>query len=521
MNVVEFESVYRTTVHAYNSGIVLPEMARRLCEFDEWVAHQCCSIRDKRGQIIPLLLNRTQRIVLGAMMHQALLEQPIRLDILKGRTRGVTTEIKAIDYHFGNSYPNQTSATLAHIPKSTGEIWQILHTIYETYPGFASQPLNETIRYKTGSRGYCHTAGGHSIGAGGTLTHLHCSEVALWFINKQETHYAATESVDDNPLTLVVNESTARGRELFWNHWHNACNPGQNYIGLFVPWFIDLDLLPYTGDRFAFDDYERWLIRHAADKYGIELGYDELGWRRLKIAELPGGVATFKQEHPATPAEAVQGFKDRIIPDLRECVIPHLPFDYGATQPDERLGGYDHGYKDPTAMLDFVYRDQVVYVIGVYRATGAFPEDHIKAAVEGHTYYCDPSDAEPRAKLQQLSNERGLGCRFLKAPRKRSQLQKHYVNAEWLEVRKMAEDGRLKIVAGCEEQLIVEADSLMWDERTSTPMMGHSDECGHFDTVCALRYGIMGVLHGGSPPAVLIEIPSDRIKMDRKREFGT
>ena len=53
--------------------------------------------------------------------------------------------------------------------------------------------------------------------------------------------------------------------------------------------------------------------------------------------------------------------------------------------------------------------------------------------------------------------------------------------------------GRLKVHTRCAAQLVIEADSLFWNERTGKPDQVRSETCGHFDTLDALRYLVMGV----------------------------
>jgi hypothetical protein len=69
-------------------------------------------------------------------------------------------------------------------------------------------------------------------GRGGTLSALHGSEVAFWDdIEGKLT--GLLESVPEDPDTLVVLESTAKGFNEFYDRWDDAWNGRSEYIPFF------------------------------------------------------------------------------------------------------------------------------------------------------------------------------------------------------------------------------------------------------------------------------------------------
>lgn len=501
----------------YRSQAAMPEMLHRLCRYRQFVEAELCYIRDQSQQIIPLQHNRIQLTLLGVAMMQAARGVPIRIVELKARKGGSSTLWKTIEGFLCAHYPNQVGLMLAHVPDSTGEIFQISKVMFEHYV-IESTPMAHRFRFPNGSRFYCHTAGGESVGAGGTPSMLHMSEVALWVKNKVSTRYSATESVPMDPLTIIVQESTARGREEFYETYEAARNPDHPYEPIFIPWFLDDRLAAPVAGGLDLDEEEQEIHRLARDEYGIELPMGAYQWRREKILDI--GPVLFRQEYPSTAQEAIECHSDLILPGMRSCVIDRLPFNYEHTDAGCRVGGMDYGYHDPTVFIAACYIDQVLYIVDVYRAVQQLARDHVDAVFDNHTYYCDPSATEGRFEVQQALRDAGrVDTRLVLAPRKKIGTARGFVEAEWEAVQKLIRTGRLKIMADVADQIILEADNLAWNPTTGLPHMVRSESWGHFDTLSALKYLVMGISHGPVGSPVIVDTRPDRIRMDRRSEF--
>lgn len=513
---LDYEAVLEDFMRVYAKDVALPEMVERLCAYVAWVRQGLCFIRNQSSEIVPLVHNRIQHVQIGAAMFQAARGMPVRLLILKARKGGSSTLWQTIMVFFGSHYPNQIGLMLAHVPDSTREIFLIAKLASKHYPAYA-EPLDLSIRWpqSTGSRYYCHTAGGANVGAGGTPSMLHLSEVALYERNKIETLTSSLKSVPYELTTIVILESTARGREEFFSLFDDARNDADHpFTSIFVPWFLDERLTLAPPDRMVYDDDERMQISLARREYGIELSNSQLQWRRNEIKATPGGLPVFRQEYPSTPEEAVQGSSDLILPNMRECLIDRLPFDPTAMEWSMLTGGMDYGYYDATVLVTGAYVDQVLTIFDVYSATGCLAVDHAEHAWEGHTYWCDPSAVEGREEMSAVFRKTGKRTMMRAAPRQKSARAAGFVNAEWAMVQRMSVEGRLKIMRSVADQLILEADTLCWDPKTGRPDDRRSEECGHFDTLNALRYCIMGVENRPSMASAIVTP-----KTSRRMEF--
>ena len=490
-----YEAALDDFMQLYADRVALPEMVHRLCSYVAWVRQGLCFIRDQSSEIVPLVHNRTQRIELGAAMFQAARGLPIRQIDLKARKGGTSTLWQTVAVFFGGHYGNQIALMLAHVPDSTREIFLIAKLAVKHYPVYA-EPFEMSIRWPqtTGSRYYCHTAGGANVGAGGTPSLLHLSEVALYERNKIETLTSSLKSVPYEPNTIVILESTARGREEFFNLFDDARNdPDHPFVAIFIPWFLDERLTLTTPERMEYNDDERILVSLARREYGIELSNGQLEWRRNEIKATIGGLPVFRQEYPSTPEEAVQGSSDLILPGIRECLIDRIPFDPTTVEWSALTGGMDYGYYDATALVTGVYLDQVLTIFDIYTATGALAVDHAEHAWEGHTYWCDPSAVEGREEMAAVFRRTRKEVKMIAAPRQKLGRAAGFVNAEWALVQRMMAEGRLKIYRPVADQLLIEADSLCWNPKTGRPDERRREDCGHFDVLAALRYCIMGV----------------------------
>jgi len=490
------------------TGGVLPDMLVVLLRFYRWLLADECKIRDMHGKIVPLHPNETQLILLAAMLAQAFHGHPIRLDILKARKRGVSTFVQAFMYFVCRVCENQLARMLANVAVSTGEIFEIGKTVAQ-HDVLARQwklvdSLSRELRFiETNSRYQCHTAGsgshtgvGGSSGGGatvgGTPSMIHNSELALWPGDKRSVLAEALNSVPFLPNTAIFNESTARGRELFYEHWEAAQADDHPYEPIFIPWFFNEDNRIAT-EPLERDDGEHALVRYAHQMYDMILPDAALAWRRMKIKEL--GALLFCREHPATPQEAVQTAAGLVLPGLRECVVDELPFDYTRIPNHERVGGWDYGYNDPCALINAVVWDNAIWVIGVERGRNMLADDMANAdyVLPRHTYYCDPSALGPRKEFAAACVRKGIPAYFTAAPSGRGDKETDRVVDEWDRVRRLQTQGRLWILDTAADQLVLESDNFFYNEKTGKPEYARSDSCGHFDTLDALRYLVCGV----------------------------
>lgn len=470
---------------------------------DQWM------IRDVRSALVPLRMNEAQSRLFVVMLDQAAQGKPIRIVILKSRKLGISTFVQMFATFLCAYTENAKAITIAHSEQATKEIFDIARLAAECHKEVRPCDVTAELRWSD-CRGHymCLAAGGVAVAAGGTPSFLHLSELAKWHTNKESTFVNACNSVPYVPETIVVHESTARGRDLFFQLFDDARHdPAHQYKSIFAAWYLDLTLVAPVPDGFVVDEDEERL-RTRAERDGCMVSDGQLQWRRNKIAEI--GDDLFRQEYPSTAEEAIQGSKGLIFPHMRDALVSEVPFDPQAVPHSERVGGIDFGYNDPTAIWTGFYIDQVLWVTGFWRKSETLAADQVEGCRVGHHYFCDPANLTERTALGRACQSESKQCRFSAAPRRKNPGE-DTARIEMQNVLKMIGDGRLRILHGVAAQLIVECDTLAWNEKTGKPDDQRSDSCGHFDSIKALTYLVMGVMNRKK------EEPSERMLTPGRR----
>lgn len=477
----------------YDRGQTKPGMFRRLCQHERRCENGEWFVRDIHQVKVPLHNRLAQAMMMAAAFDQAAEEQPVRIRILKSRKTGISTKVQNLFVDLCSYQENQVAVTLAHEKKATRDIFRIGRYAAATHKDTQAKVNKYEITWKpTGSEYSCATAGGTAVGAGSTPNMLHISEGPKHGINKHSTRYNSITAVPDVSESIIVEEFTAKGRDEYFVSWCEAnTDPTHPYKAIFIPWFADQECQYPSPTRFFRDDYENKLAERAK-RLGYELSDDQLEWRRRKIKGMPGGEVIFRQEYPSSPEEAVMGADGLIVRGLRDCLIGELPFDPGLVSHDELVGGFDPGYQDPCVIWSGVYRDRTLYLTHYYRRLKGLARDHVKGLRPNTTYYCDPPELDARKHLQDESEKAGLNCRFISAPRRR-EAGEDCKSAELRLLIDLIDSDRLKVLTEVAPQLICEADTYSWNEKTGKPLDQRSEIVGHFDSIMALKYLVMGV----------------------------
>ena len=464
-------------------------MVGRLLQF--WHAAPRCIVIRCADQSLGLLNPFPGQVILHALLLQQAYEGvPVRIVIGKSRkSHGISTWVQCLGVFLCAHFPNQIAVTLAHEAKATEEIFDIARRAATHYAGLDPNVLSELRWPETQSRYYCQTAGTTAAQAGGTPSFLHQSEVSKWEKNKEETEYNSKIAVPDEPNTIVIQESTFLGRDLFWQRFDSARLGNSPYRALFLPWYYD-DRLQADPRDASLDDDERVLALEA-QRHGVTLTPGAIQWRRNKIAELSAGV--FRQEFPSTPEEAITADSGLVLPGMRNVLVGELPYDRPLVPHSERVGGIDFGYHDPCVIWSGVWRDGSVYLDSYWRGVESLAAEQVDGLIDGTTYYCDPANLSDRKNLERASYERGLHCRFFPAPRRKNPGEDSGLT-ELKQLVVAAQNDRLHILRSVAEQLLVESDTLTWNEKTGKPQDRRSETCGHYDSIDALKYCVMGCM---------------------------
>jgi len=257
--------------------------------------------KDSSQGFQPLVFNRAQEIVNEAIEKQLRETGRVRAIILKARQMGLSTYTAG--RVFWKSYFNayNKSVILAHDGATSDALFTMSRNIIDNMsvdmrPAFKKSNAKE-IMFEHNDSGYrLYTAGSPEAGRGTTPTIAHLSEVAFW-AHDEKILAGLFQGISQAAGTEVILESTANGvGNAFHRLWQGAVKGENEYVPIFVPWFLMPEYRRNAPEGFKRTEEEEVLVTR------FMLDDNQLYWRRLKIAE--GGYDKFRQEYPSTPEEA-------------------------------------------------------------------------------------------------------------------------------------------------------------------------------------------------------------------------
>jgi hypothetical protein len=491
--------IIKNHVEAFLQGELQPPMLMRLIEFYLRLHTGRWQIRAVDESIIPLIPNESQCRVLAVMMDQAMACEPIRVRVGKARKTGVSTLIECLFADLCAHNKNQQAITIAHEGVQTEVIFNIARCAVERFAYDddtvccnADDIIRRAIHFEdTESEFTCQTAGSSGVSAGGTPNLVHITERPKWERNAERTYVSTLNAVPNTHTSIIVDEATFEGRESFWSDFELSYRGSPStWRSIFIPWYVDSRLSAPCDGLSRTDDELDLSVRALAD--GVTLTDAMLAWRRLKIAEISPEM--FRQEFPSTPEEAVQATKGLILPNPRDCIVHTTPFVYDAVPPECLYGGIDFGYSDTdaTVIVSAVLWHSAAYIVGFWRGHSTLAEEQAEGLLPGHLYYYDPSGVQAANQLQRAANVAQRRIRIAAAPRKKA-VGEDIGSAELHLLAAWMAKGRLKVKAEVSEQFVLEADSFVWNPRTGKPDDKRASAWGHFDTIFACKYLVMGL----------------------------
>lgn len=191
-------------------------------------------IRDKRGRLRRLYLNRTQKEYAAHCTRRNI--------VLKARQLGVTTYVATRFFLNTITHPGTLTVQVAHDQQSAEEIFRIVHRFADNLPEPLRKGALRTSRANVrqivfpwlDSEYRVETAADPNAGRGLTIQNLHCSEVARWPRDAAETLASVRAAVP--PDGEIVLESTANGvGGCFYDEWQRSRETG--YTQHFFPWW--------------------------------------------------------------------------------------------------------------------------------------------------------------------------------------------------------------------------------------------------------------------------------------------
>jgi hypothetical protein len=267
-------------------------------------AERCLRIRAKAGQIKELSLNRAQLYLHERLEDQKRRTGKVRALILKGRQQGCSTYVGARFYHKVTHSRGYRVFILTHEDEATINLFNMANRYHEYCPDLIKPHTGASnareLEFDLLDSGYkVGTARTKAVGRSQTIQLFHGSEVAFW--PHADTHVAGVlQAIPDLPDTEIILESTANGFGNFFSEkWQEAESGASEYEAIFIPWFWQEEYARKADPDLSLTDEEQ----EYCTAYKLTL--DQMAWRRNKITEL-GDPLLFKQEYPATSAEAFQ-----------------------------------------------------------------------------------------------------------------------------------------------------------------------------------------------------------------------
>lgn len=279
-------------------------------------APKCLKIRVKAGTVAPFELNAAQLYIHKRVEEQRAATGKVRALILKGRQQGCSTYVEGRFYWRVSHSKGLRAFILTHEDEATSNLFEIASRYHDNCPALVKPATGASnakeLNFSALDSGYkVGTAGNKGVGRSSTVQLFHGSEVGFW-PNAQAHAAGILQAIPDAPGTEAFLESTANGIGNFFHQQWQAAEAGQSeYIAIFVPWYWQPEYRKDVPAGFELTSDE------AAYRSAYGLTLDQMLWRRLKIVELRD-PALFKQEYPATAAEAFQvsGLDPYISPEI-------------------------------------------------------------------------------------------------------------------------------------------------------------------------------------------------------------
>lgn len=295
-------------------------------------AEKNLKILTKAGGVEPLILNRAQRYIHALLEKQRAETGKVRALVLKARQQGCSTYVAARYYWRVTHRDGVNAFVLSHAMDTTRKLFSITRRYYEHsdsgwQPDTAAASAHEFVFAGLDSSYYVGTAGAKETGRGGTIQYFHGSEVAFWA--NAEMHFGGImQSVPTGTLgggTEVILESTGNGEQgKFFELCEEAKRGEGEYILIFTPWFWQ-DEYRDMNQRVGWTVKDsKWSMELEFAQEAYDLDDNQVYWMHLKLNEL-GAAWLFKQEYPATYAEAFQTSDDNsFVPrnEVEEAMIP-------------------------------------------------------------------------------------------------------------------------------------------------------------------------------------------------------
>jgi len=321
-------------------------------DFEFWAFVNITILHKDTFQPIHLLLRGAQRILLAELEKMRLAGVPIRIVLLKARQWGGSTLVQIYMMWIQQIHrTNWHLAVCAQVDDAAKNISNMYDTAAKNYPKTSGKITFKP--YKGSTKNRLIVERNSVIGVGSYLNPdqfrsynyamAHLSEVGLWKdtekIKAMNLISSLKETVPNQPYTVIVEESTAKGLNYFYESWKSAVTGETSYRAVFIPWWqIDRDrtnlTIPVEEFVKSFSDYHWFLWELGATLEGIN-------WYRLHKADNKYQDWEMMSENPSTAEEAFQSSGQKVFPPnyvLAARMLCAEPKIIGDIYSDARIG---------------------------------------------------------------------------------------------------------------------------------------------------------------------------------------
>jgi hypothetical protein len=218
--------------------------------------------------------------------------------ILKSRQLGVSTIIRALMLFWSGIF-ELTGVLVFHtgqaLDDAKTELVDMLERMSPSYnfPRKARSnrfmlSLANKSRIAMMAAGVKETKGSNALGASFAISLAHRSELCSYG-NKSGLEAMRHSMARTNPNRIFVDESTARGRNLWWEIWNDA-KKDPDCICIFIGWWSHPGQVIARGTaafekytRFPLSDEEKQKIKIVKERYGHEITVEQIAWIRKEM----------------------------------------------------------------------------------------------------------------------------------------------------------------------------------------------------------------------------------------------
>jgi len=278
------------------------------------LAGRLLKVRRRDGMAAPLIANRAQ---LGFEQRRGR-----RNIILKARQMGMTTWTAARYFLKTITQPGTLTLQVAHTREAAEEIFRIVRRFVDYLPRELREGSLQTSHANSrqlifpalDSQYKVVTAGDRNAGRGLTLQNLHCSELARWPGDAEETLAGLRAAM--TPGSELIIESTPEGvGGCFHEEWQKAHETG--LVRHFFAWWMEpayradaVDELSLTGEE-----------QELRQRHGLDL--EQIAYRRKIKADFRGLA---RQEYAEDEESCFRSSGDSVFElDVVECRLAAAP----------------------------------------------------------------------------------------------------------------------------------------------------------------------------------------------------